>query len=154
MTEKKFEKYFLKEPFGKVMRGGPGIKVPPGTPIDKPYWIGIGQEEPEAWGFPLSMVLRPIWQQPPGYADGGGTHSHHEGEVLYFIGGDPMNFKEFGAEVEFYIDGEQYFITSTTFVYIPPDVPHCPLFFRKVDKPIMFGHIMFTPMYESTQQKP
>jgi uncharacterized RmlC-like cupin family protein len=154
MAEKKYEKYFLKEPFGKVMRGGPGIKVPPGTPIDKPYWIGIGQEEPEAWGFPLSMVLRPIWQQPPGYEDGGGTHSHHEGEVLYFIGGDPMNFKEFGAEVEFHIDGEQYFITSTTFVYIPPDVPHCPLFFRKVDKPIMFGHIMFTPMYESTQQKP
>jgi uncharacterized RmlC-like cupin family protein len=151
MAAKKYEKYFLKEPFGKVMRGGPGIKVPPGTPVDKPYWIGIGQEEPEAWGFPLSMVLRPIWQQPPNFKDGGGTHSHHEGEVLYFIGGNPMNFKEFGAEVEFHIDGEPYFITCTTFVYIPPDLPHCPLFFRKVDKPIMFGHIMFTPMYESTK---
>ena len=41
MTEKKYEKYFLREPFGKVMRGGPGVKVPPGTPVEKPYWIGI-----------------------------------------------------------------------------------------------------------------
>jgi hypothetical protein len=150
MAVKKYDKLFLREPFGRVTPG-PGIKAPPGAPIDKPFWIGIGQEEPEAWGFPLSMVLRPIWQQPPNYKDGGGTHSHHEGEVLYFIGGDPMNFKEFGAEVEFHIDGEPYFITCTTFVYIPPDLPHCPLFFRKVDKPIMFGHIMFTPMYESTK---
>jgi mannose-6-phosphate isomerase-like protein (cupin superfamily) len=149
MTGNKYEKYILREPFGKAMRV-PGVKAPPGTPIEKPYWIGIGQEEPEAWGFPLSMVLRPLWQPPPQYKDGGPPHSHHVGEVLFFIGGDPMNFKEFGAEVEFTIDGEKYFINSTTFVYIPPEVPHCPLIFKNFVKPIMFGHIMFTPMYEST----
>ena len=149
MREKKYEKNFMREPFGKVMHG-PGIKVPPGTPIDKPYWIGIGQEEPEAWGFPLSMVLRPIWQ--PRVMFEKGPHSHHVGEILYFIGGDPMNFKEFGAECELLIEGEKYFINSTTFVYIPPEVPHCPLYFKKVDKPIMFGHVMFTQMFEATMR--
>lgn len=150
MAEKIYEKYFLWEPFGKAMHG-PGVKAPPGTPIDKPYWVGIGQEEPEAWGFPLSMVLRPIWQ--PRVMGGDNGHTHHVGEVLYFIGGDPMNFKEFGAEVELTIGEEKevYFINQTTFVYIPPEVLHCPLVFKKVDKPIMFGHIMFTPVYESTQ---
>ena len=150
MTEKKYEKYFLREPFGKVMRGGPGVKVPPGTPVEKPYWIGIGQEEPEKWGFPLSMVLRPLWQTPPQYKDGGPPHLHHVAEILFFIGGNPMDFKEFGAEVEFTIDGEKYFINETTFVYVPPEVPHCPLLFKNFVKPIMFGHIMFTDMYEST----
>jgi mannose-6-phosphate isomerase-like protein (cupin superfamily) len=147
MAEKKYEKNFMIEPFGKVMHG-PGIKVPPGTPIDIPYWIGIGQEEPEAWGFPLSMVLRPIWK--PRVMFEGKPHTHHVSEVLYFIGGDPMNFKEFGAECELMIDGEKYLINSTTFVHIPPEVPHCPLTFKKVDKPIMFGHIMFAPMFECT----
>ena len=145
----KYEKNIMREPFGKVMHG-PGIKVPPGTPLDKPYWIGIGQEEPEAWGFPLSMVLRPIWQPRVMFKQG--PHSHHVGEVLYFIGGDPMNFKEFGAEAELLIDGEKYFINQTTFVYIPPEVPHAPIYFNKVDKPVMFGHVMFTPMFEATMR--
>jgi hypothetical protein len=35
-------------------------------------------------------------------------------------------------------------------VYIPKGVLHCPLEFRKVDRPIMFGHIIFAPTYEST----
>ena len=145
MAEKRYEKCFLKEPWGRH-GPGPGIKAPPGTPPEKPYWIGIGQEEPETWGFPLAMVLRPIWEYREMFADG--PHTHPVGEVLCFIGGDPMNFDEFEAEVELMIDGEKYFINSTTLVYIPPKVPHCPLIFKNVDKPIMFGHIMFSDMYE------
>lgn len=149
MAKGKYDKYFMKEPFGKA-KHGPGIKPPPGTPIDKPYWIGIGQEGPEEWGYPLSMVLRPIWEPRVMFEEG--AHTHHVGEVLYFIGGDPMNFKEFGADVELFIDGEKYFINSTTFVYIPEEVPHCPLYFKNIRKPIMFGHVMFTPTYECTMQ--
>ena len=148
MDEVGREQRVMREPFGRVMHG-PGIKVPPGTPIDKPYWIGIGQEEPAAWGFPLSMVLRPIWQPRDG---GDAMHTHDVGEVIYFIGGDPMNFKEFEAECEFTVDGKTHFVKETTFFYIPPGVPHGMPTFRKVDKPIMFGHIMFTEMYRSQQQ--
>ena len=50
MAEKKYEKCFLVEPFGHVMHG-PGIKVPPGTPLDKPYWIGIGRRNPKPGAF-------------------------------------------------------------------------------------------------------
>ena len=75
-------------------------------------------------------------------------------EILYFIGGDPMNFKEFGAEVEFTMgegdNAETHIITSTTWVYVPSNVLHCPLNFKRVDKPIMFGHIMFAPTFAST----
>ena len=65
-----------------------------------------------------------------------------------------MNFKEFGAEVEFTIgegaDAEVHVITATTWVCIPPNLLHCPLNFKRVDKPIMFGHIMVAPTFDST----
>jgi hypothetical protein len=70
-------------------------------------------------------------------------------EILYFIGGDPMNFKEFGAEVEFTLGDEMHVIKNTTWVYVPGNVPHCPLNFKRVDKPIMFGHIMFAESFDS-----
>jgi hypothetical protein len=70
------------------------------------------------------------------------------------FGGNPMNFKDFGAEVELVMgegeEAEKYTITSTTWVYVPKNLPHCPLNFKKVDRPIMFGHIMFAPTFEST----
>ncbi len=142
MAEKKYEKYFLKEPWGIIH---------PGTPPDAPVYIGIGQKAPvEGWDEPLVQVLRPIYRPFKMIPDG---HRHSVAEILYFIGGDPMNFKEFGAEVEFTMgDGDEaeiYTITKTTWVYVPGNVPHCPLDFKRVDKPIMFGHIMFAPSFDS-----
>ena len=142
MAEGKYGKYFLKEPWGIIH---------PGTPPDAPVYIGIGQHERvKDWDEPLVQVLRPIYrpffmiQQ---------AHQHAVPEILYFIGGDPMNFKEFGAEVEFTIgegkDAETHVIRNTTWVYVPGNVPHCPLNFKRVDKPIMFGHIMFAESFDS-----
>jgi hypothetical protein len=139
----KYEKYFLKEPWGIDH---------PGTPPDAPLYIGIGQETPVAgWDEPLTQVLRPIYRAYKMIPEG---HRHNVAEILYFIGGDPMNFKEFGAEVEFVMgegdEAETHIITTTTWVYVPANVMHCPLEFKRVDKPIMFGHIMFAPSYNST----
>ena len=139
----KYGKYFLREPWG-IDR--------PGTPPDAPLYIGIGQEAPVAgWDEPLTQVLRPIYRAYKMIPEG---HRHNVAEILYFIGGNPMNFKEFGAEVEFVMgegdEAETHIITTTTWVYVPANVMHCPLEFKKVDKPIMFGHIMFAPFYNST----
>jgi len=143
MAKGKYDKYFLKEPWGIIH---------PGTPPDAPVYIGIGQKAPVAgWDEPLTQVLRPIYRPYKMIPDG---HRHKVAEILYFIGGDPMNFKEFGAEVEFTIgegkDAETHVIKNTTWVYVPSNVLHCPLDFKRVDKPIMFGHIMFAPSFDST----
>jgi hypothetical protein len=62
-----------------------------------------------------------------------------------------MDFKDFGAEVELEMgeEAEKHIINTTTWVYIPAGLLHCPLIFKKVDKPIMFGHVMFAPTYDS-----
>ena len=144
MTEKKYGKYFLEKPWG--------IPLPFSEP-DAPRYIGIGQEAPvEGWDEPLTQVLRPIYK-PFRMIDK--AHRHSCAEILYFIGGDPMHFEEFGAEVEFVMgEGEEketYIINNTAWVYVPKDLPHCPLDFKRVDKPIMFGHIMFAPTYKASK---
>ena len=142
MAESKYGKYFLSEPWGIIH---------PGTPPNAPVYIGIGQQSRvEHWDEPLTQVLRPIYYP---YLMIPTPHAHKVAEILYFIGGDPMNFKEFGAEVEFTIgegaDAEVHVITRTTWVYVPGNVPHCPLNFKRVDKPTMFGHIMFAESFNS-----
>ena len=144
MADTKYGKYILREPWGKPVRAN--------TDPDAPVYIGIGQGAPVPnWDEPLSQVLRPIYRP---YVMIPQPHRHNCAEILYFIGGNPMDFKEFGAEVEFVIgegeDQETHIINSTTWVYIPKNLPHCPLNFKRVDKPIMFGHIMFAPTFEST----
>ncbi len=144
MAEKKYEKYILREPWGIPNRANPDP--------DAPVYIGIGQGAPvKGWDEPLTQVLRPIYKA---YEMIPKPHVHNTAEILYFIGGNPMNFKDFGAEVELTIgegaDAEKYVINSTTWVYVPRNIPHCPLNFKRVDRPIMFGHIMFAPTFEST----
>jgi len=143
MAKGKYDKYFLKEPWGVPLKH---------TTSNDPVYIGLGQKGPvEGWETPLTQVLRPVYRA---YVMIPAPHRHNTTEILYFIGGNPMNFKEFGAEVEFTIgegaDTETHIITNTTWVQIPPNVPHCPLNFKRVDKPIMFGHIMFAPTFDST----
>ena len=143
MDETKYSKYFLKEPWGIIHSK---------MKADGPVYIGIGQREPvKGWDESISQVLRPIYYAYEMIPE---SHTHAVAEILYFIGGDPMNFKEFGAEVEFTMgegkDAETHVITNTTWVYVPANLLHCPLNFKRVDKPIMFGHIMFASTYDST----
>jgi hypothetical protein len=142
MAKTKYGKYFLREPWGI-----PG-KVNPDP--NAPVYIGIGQEVPvKDWDEPITQVLRPIYRPMVMIPKG---HRHNCAEILYFIGGNPMNFKDFGAEVELMMgeEAEKHIITTTTWVFVPKNVFHCPLNFKSVDRPIMFGHIMFTPTYESS----
>jgi hypothetical protein len=77
------------------------------------------------------------------------THAHDFQEVLCFIGGNPLDITDFGAEVEIELgaEHEKHTITKTSCVSIPPNLPHCPLNIKRVDKPIIFLEISNTPAY-------
>jgi hypothetical protein len=68
-------------------------------------------------------------------------------QLLCFIGGDTSNFFDFGAEIEFYMGKERYFINTTTLVWVPAGVVHGPLEFKKIHKPIMFNNIVMSANY-------
>ncbi len=80
------------------------------------------------------------------------THTHNNAEILCFIGGNPRDITDLGAEVEMSLgpEHEKHVITQTSCVSIPANLPHCPLNIKKVTKPIVFLEISLTPFYKAT----
>jgi hypothetical protein len=83
------------------------------------------------------------------------AHKHDVDEFIFFIGGDPGNILDFGAEVELSLgegeNQEKHTINTTSVVYIPKGLVHLPINFKKVDKPFLFGHLLLAPDYSETR---
>jgi len=75
------------------------------------------------------------------------AHTHDFDQIIFFLGGDPSNVTEFGAEVEMSLGEplEKHIINYTSCVYIPAGLMHCPLNIVTVNKPIMFIDITLSP---------
>jgi hypothetical protein len=97
-------------------------------------------------GFPAEQTLMTVTEP---FELKARLHAHDYDQLLYFIGGNPLNFFDFGAEVEITLgkEEEKHLITSTTIVYLPKGLLHCPINFKKVAKPILFMHLCFAPEY-------
>ncbi len=74
-------------------------------------------------------------------------HKHEFDEVFHFFGADSHDVSDFRAEVELWVEGKMHLITETTVVYMPAGVLHCPLNFRRVDKPVIFMNVAYTTEY-------
>jgi len=74
-------------------------------------------------------------------------HSHDFDMYLYFLGLNDMG--DLGAEIEMGLGEEQeiHTITTPASVYVPKGLIHCPLHFKRVDKPILFVHAVIAPKY-------
>jgi hypothetical protein len=65
-------------------------------------------------------------------------HSHDFDEVLGFFGGNPKSPRDLDAEIELWLEDEQYFITKSALVYVPAKMKHLPLYFRRIGSPVLF----------------
>jgi hypothetical protein len=77
-------------------------------------------------------------------------HTHEEDEFLIFLGAElPDLCNSFNAEIDFWIgeELEKHTITSTTVVFIPKGVLHCPLNFRIITKPVLFHALYLGPRF-------
>ena len=76
-------------------------------------------------------------------------HAHDFAEMLCFIGGNPEDITDFGAEIEIWLgkEEEKQLINSSSVVYIPKGLVHRAVNFRKIDKPISFINIFLAPEY-------
>lgn len=66
------------------------------------------------------------------------SHSHPFDEYLVFLGTDPKDQFDLGGEVEFWLGDEKHTFTRSCAVFVPGGMAHCPLYFRRVDRPFMF----------------
>jgi hypothetical protein len=82
------------------------------------------------------------------------VHSHDFPEMLCFIGGNPLDITDFGAEIEFTLGGEKHLINTPAVVSIPGGVEHCPIAFKKVSKPLIFLEISLTRIWKPSGAPP
>jgi hypothetical protein len=82
------------------------------------------------------------------------VHSHKFPEMLCFIGGNPLDITDLGAEIEFTLGGEKHKINKSAVVSIPGGVKHCPIVFTKVTKPLIFLEISLTRIWKPSGRNP
>jgi hypothetical protein len=79
-------------------------------------------------------------------------HIHDHDEVVYFIGSDPRDIGDLGAEVNFKIgikgQEEDHIISVPTAVVIPKGVWHCPMETLKFHRPFLCMAVSLTAKYE------
>lgn len=81
----------------------------------------------------------------------GEAHTHPEEEILVFVGFNPDDINELGAELEVAMgsNDERHFFNKPTVAICPAGFPHLPLITRWVDKPYGFFVICLNAEHES-----
>ncbi len=135
MAESKYAKHILKQPIAELERDG--RKVFKGI-------LGMPQQLNAPCQFLYSVVTKP-------HVNEATPHFHEFPIVMSFIGANPNNINDFDAEIEFYLGGEKQVITTTAIISVPPRLPHCPLVFKRIGKPVVFVEVMLTDNYLRTE---
>jgi hypothetical protein len=70
----------------------------------------------------------------------GEAHKHDYDEVLGFFGSDPENPHDLYGEAIVHIGDEVHNVTKSCLIFVPKGVPHGPIDFKRIDRPIFhFG---------------
>ena len=163
MAKSKYEKYVVRKPavvnyqtYKDVMPEGD--KLPVLSPIDTgPRVIISGDLVPDAntiveYGFISGDLTMGQAQSAGDFA----FHKHDYEEVFLFLGTDPKDTTDLGAEIEFWLgegkERDKVVLTTSSSVYVPPGLVHFPLTYRNVRRPVMQVTIM--PSAEKRVIKP
>ncbi|MGD0779566.1 MAG: hypothetical protein ABR954_02110 [Dehalococcoidales bacterium] len=63
-------------------------------------------------------------------------HSHPFIEIFSYMGTNIDDPSDLGGEIEFWLEDEKFTLTKSFMIYIPANMEHCPLVFRRFDRPM------------------
>jgi hypothetical protein len=137
MAGGKYKKYIITE-------FKPGLELPefrgkPGVPSKRSHfmmWLGDGIIK----GSPYVEAVW-LWKGAADPSGGFPQHVHEYDETLGFFGTDTENVYDLGGEIEFWLDDEKYMLTRSCIIFVPKGMKHCPIVFRRIDRPIF--HFIF-----------
>jgi hypothetical protein len=83
------------------------------------------------------------------------NHAHEFHEMLCFLGGDPENVGDLGAEVSMCLGEEQekQVFNTPAIISMPPDLRHCPLLVKNVTKPLVFLEVSVAKDFKAKPDK-
>jgi len=140
MAKKKYQKYVFS-----------GFREEMNLPfIAKPqaYFRGASQIPGAGVNMGWQLFIKPIRLETD-------PHTHDADEYLIFLGNDPADwFGSFDAEIDLFMgeEMEKFLIDKPTVVYIPPNLSHCPLDFRVINRPVLFTALLQTPIFTKTMK--
>jgi len=134
MPESKYAKFIVYEGKPNPRPPPPPSEIKSQAPDDKPKVTHMMFMDSEVVAG--SFYSECAWFWPGAEGGGGGSHVHPFEEVVAFIGTNPDDVHDLGGEVEFWIEEEKFILTKSFLIFIPAGIHHCPLFIRKVVKPI------------------
>ena len=88
-----------------------------------------------------ALYFDAVWMQELHGTDGFQVeiqHSHDFDEILGFFSSRQDDLRDLNAEIELWLEDEQYFITRSALVFVPKGMKHLPLYFRRVGSPVLF----------------
>jgi hypothetical protein len=82
-------------------------------------------------------------------------HKHEFGQYLNFFSANPEDPRDFDADVELTLGGDETYVFSCpTSVYVPAGTLHGPLDFKRIGKPVLFLDIAATGKYARVGNTP
>jgi hypothetical protein len=75
------------------------------------------------------------------------AHSHDWDEIIGFYGSNPEDYHDLGGQIELWLGDEKHILTKSCMVFIPKGLKHCPLIFRKVERPIFHWAVGLSSTY-------
>ncbi len=100
------------------------------------------------------MYMECIWLWP-GETKAGlmeEPHVHDFDEVIGFVGSDPDHPEDLNAVMEMHMGDEVHYLEKSCLMYLPAGMKHCPLTFKKVNKPVFFFTLAPIGNYGRTSQ--
>jgi hypothetical protein len=98
--------------------------------------------------IPGAFQMNVSWYLRPPAASMGNGHNHDVPEIIGFFSSDPKNPYDLGAEIEFWLEDEKFILTKSCMIFVPPNMKHCPLILRRVDRPVFHFTTVTGPKYE------
>jgi len=136
METTKYEKYIVRDTLHWNV-------FPPYTPR---MFFDSKNHFPEMdFGIRYTYINEPIHMETP--------HAHDFNQFFCFLG-TPEDQRVFDGEVELYLGEEETknIINSTSVVYVPAGLVHCPVIWRRVSQPMMFVNIVLVSSYTRSDQ--
>jgi hypothetical protein len=141
MSERKYEKlvYQFKPEYNEVAADGAGTDF---VFSPQAYFRGASQIPGSRFNMGFQIFVKPFFLDRT-------PHYHPVDEYLIFLGGNFPNLFDFDAEISLFIgeEMEEFTITEPTIVRIPAGVQHCPLNFKRIDRPVFFQAALMQGMF-------
>ena len=140
MAESKYEKYVVRKSFPIPMR--PDDNLLSAFTTNHPILRYLTADEPvkgaNQW-IEYSLTWKPHTVSE--------SHKHDFDEIFFWVGHNQEDLNDLGGEVEFWMgegdEREKIVLTTSSTIYVPPDMEHYPITFKNVKKPVEM--IVFVP---------